>query len=178
MMKAVYSPKNVGHFGLAFKYYTHFTSPIRRYPDLIVHRLLNEYSNGSTSSKRIKELEKRLSSICSKSSEMERKAMEAERDSVKMKQAEYITRHIGETFKGIISGVTSYGLYVQLPDTLIEGLVHIRNIGDDYYIYDEKKYALIGRRYGETYRLGDEVRIRVIGADKEEGYIDFVIVEV
>ena len=176
MAKAVYSEKNIGHFGLGFDYYTHFTSPIRRYPDLVVHRLLNEYSHGM-SSQRGADLVRRLPEICLQSSEMERKAVEAERESVKVKQVEYIARHLGDVLQGIISGVTNFGLFVEINDLLIEGLVRMRDLEDDYYVFDEKNYSLIGRRRKKRYRLGDKIKVQVVKVNMEDREIDFRVVE-
>jgi ribonuclease R len=172
MAKAVYSEKNIGHFGLGFNYYTHFTSPIRRYPDLVVHRLLYEYSEGMKGERRVQH-SKRLPSICQQSSDMERRAIEAERESVKVKQVEYMARHLGDELEGIISSVTNFGLFVEINDLLIEGLVRMRDLGDDYYVYDEKNYALIGRRTRKRYRLGDKIAVQVVRVDLEEREIDF-----
>ena len=175
MMKATYSEKNVGHFGLAFEYYTHFTSPIRRYPDLMVHRLLKEYEQ-PISKKREEELENTLKKICKISSERERLALEAERESVKVKQVEWIEQHQGEEFEGLISGVTSYGLFIEITPQLIEGLVHIDNMADDFYIHEEKTYSLIGKDTGRVYRLGGEVRVRVTKVNREHNTVDFELV--
>jgi len=172
MMKAIYSPTNIGHFGLGFDDYTHFTSPIRRYPDLIVHRLLKVYSKETEITNRMA-FEKKIKKICEQSSAMERVAMEAERDSVRLKQNEYISQHIGEEFNGIISGVMAFGIFVELIDTLVEGLIHISDLDDDYYIFDEKSYSLIGKDTNRVLRLGDTVRIRVERVDLEVGKVDY-----
>lgn len=177
MAKAIYSVKNIGHFGLGFRYYTHFTSPIRRYPDLMVHRLLYEYSKGKLSQKRHSQLLKTLPDICQKSSDMERNAIDAERASVRVMQVEYMKRHLGDTFHAIISGVTNFGLFVEISDLLVEGLIRMRDLEDDYYVYDEKNYALIGRRTRKRYRLGDKVTVQVVRVDPEEREIDFVLAE-
>jgi ribonuclease R len=176
MAKAVYSEKNIGHFGLGFHYYTHFTSPIRRYPDLVLHRLLDEYAKGMSNERR-SQLARQLPSVCLHSSEMERQAVEAERESVKVKQVEYMARHLGDELEGIISGVANFGLFVEINDLLVEGLVQMRDLGDDYYIYDEKNYALVGRRSRKRYRLGDRVIVQVVRVDIEDREIDFRIAE-
>jgi ribonuclease R len=176
MAKAFYSEKNIGHFGLGFKYYTHFTSPIRRYPDLMVHRLLTEYHN-KIPHRRREHLAETLPDVCEQSSDMERVALEAERASVKVMQVEYMKRHVGDTFHAIISGVMKFGLFVEISDLLVEGLVHVRDMEDDYYSYDEKHYALTGRRTKRRYRLGDKVTVQVVRVDSEEREIDFVLVD-
>lgn len=176
MAKAVYSEKNIGHFGLALSYYTHFTSPIRRYPDLIVHRLVDEYDKGMSHARRQHFLAQ-LPDVCRWSSDRERVAMEAERESVKVMQAEYMKQHLGDEFEGIISGVTSYGMYVEINDLLVEGMIHVRNIGNDYYEHDEKHYSLVGRRSGRRFRLGDQISVRVVRVDVENREIDFACVE-
>ncbi len=176
MMKAKYSTHNAGHFGLAFKHYTHFTSPIRRYPDLAVHRLLKEYLAGVDFSD-VKNKKARLDTIARIASERELVALEAERESIKMKQVEYMQRHLGDVFDGIISGVVSFGIFVEIVDLLVEGLVHISDLEDDYYVHDEKNYRLIGERTQKTYRLGDPVKVRVVRVDSDERVIDFVLVE-
>ena len=175
MMKAVYSSDNIGHFGLGFSDYTHFTSPIRRYLDLVVHRLLRMYAKGAKgqdSSYSINELNK----ICEQATKMERTALEAERESIRLKQNEYISRHIGDEFDGIISGVTSFGIFVELFDTLVEGLVHVKDL-TGYYIYDEKTYTLTNTDTNQTLRLGDSVRIEVFRVNLEAGKVDFKLVD-
>lgn len=174
MMKARYSCRNDGHFGLALKHYCHFTSPIRRYPDLMAHRLLRQYlSDPKAQLMKKRELEK----ICAHTTEMEIKAMEAERASVKVKQLEFMQHKIGETFNGIISGVTSFGVFVEITDYLIEGMVHITNLRDDYYIYEENKYRLVGQYHGQVYQLGDPVVVMVALVNPEERIIDFELIE-
>jgi len=175
LMKAKYSTENVGHFGLAFKHYTHFTSPIRRYPDLAVHRLLKEY-RGDFDFELAKKKKTRLEHIAHLSSEREIVAMEAERESIKMKQVEYMQRHLGDEFAGIVSGVVPFGIFVEITDLLTEGLVHISDLEDDYYIHDEKNYQLIGQNTRKRYRLGDPVHIRVMRVDVNERIVDFVLV--
>ncbi|HTY11775.1 MAG TPA: ribonuclease R [Bacteroidota bacterium] len=176
MAKAVYSERNIGHFGLAFDYYTHFTSPIRRYPDLVVHRMLDEYAKGMPHARR-KHFIETLPRVCKWSSDRERVAMEAERASVKVMQAEYMKQHLGDEFEGVISGVTNYGMYVEINDLLVEGMIHVRNIGDDYYEHDEKHYSLVGRRTGRTFRLGDSIAVKVVSVNVENKEIDFACVE-
>ncbi|MCM1162666.1 MAG: ribonuclease R [Muribaculaceae bacterium] len=172
MAKAVYSTDNIGHYGLGFEYYTHFTSPIRRYPDMMVHRLLERYMVGGRSVN----LQK-LEDQCKHSSEMEQTAANAERASIKYKQVEYMQDHLGETYSGIISGVTEWGLYVELNDNLCEGLVPMRDLVDDFYDFDEKNHCLVGRRHNNRYRLGDNVDVRVARADLEKKQLDFVLVD-
>lgn len=172
MAKAIYTTDNIGHYGLGFDYYTHFTSPIRRYPDMMVHRLLERYLDGGRSVN----LQK-LEDQCKHSSEMEQLASTAERSSIKYKQVEYMQEHIGETYSGIISGVTEWGLYVELNDNLCEGLIPMRDLADDYYDFDEKNYCLVGRRHNHRYRLGDNVDIKVARADLEKKQLDFVLLD-
>jgi ribonuclease R len=176
MAKAIYSEKNIGHYGLAFNYYTHFTSPIRRYPDLVVHRLLEEYRQG-VSPQRHERLSGHIPLVCKQSSDRERVALEAERASVKVMQVEYMKRHVGDVLEGVIGGVTEFGLFVEINDLMIEGLVRVRDLADDYYIFDEKQYALRGRSRGKVYRLGDRVNVQVVSVDPREHEIDLVIVK-
>lgn len=172
MAKAVYSTENVGHYGLGFEYYTHFTSPIRRYPDMMVHRLLERYLHGGRSVDAVK-----LEDECKHSSDMEQLAVNAERASIKYKQVEYMMDHIGEEFDGMISGVTEWGIYVELEENHCEGLVPMRDLADDYYDYDEKNYCIRGRRRGTVYRLGDQVWVRVANANLEKKQLDFLLVD-
>jgi len=172
MAKAVYTTANIGHYGLGFDYYTHFTSPIRRYPDMMVHRLLERYLKGGRSV----DAEK-LEDECKHSSSMEQLAANAERASIKYKQVEYMQDHISEEFDGMISGVTEWGIYVELDENHCEGLVPMRDLADDYYDYDEKNYCIRGRRRGTVYRLGDRVRVRVANANLEKKQLDFLLVD-
>lgn len=171
MAKAAYSVDNIGHYGLGFEYYTHFTSPIRRYPDMMVHRLLDKYLEGGRTVNREKLEEK-----CVHSSDMEQTAANAERASIKYKQVEFMRGRIGEDFDGIISGVTEWGLYVELTENLCEGLVPVRDLEDDFYDFDEKNHCLIGKRHGNRYRLGDRVVVKVVRADLEKKQLDFALV--
>ena len=171
MAKAVYTTDNIGHYGLAFDYYSHFTSPIRRYPDLIVHRLLQKYLTGGAAAK--KEV---LEKACSHCSEMERTASKAERDSIKYMQVRFLENKVGSIYDGVISGVTEWGLYVELITNKCEGLVKISTLKDDHYIYDEKKFALIGYLKKSIYQLGQKVKIKVKKADLERKQLDFVLV--
>lgn len=179
MMQAKYSPECVGHFGLAAKYYCHFTSPIRRYPDLQIHRIIKEQLNGKIDEKRIAKLSNIVEIASKQSSEMERLAQEAEREVDDLKKAEYMQERIGEEFSAIISSVTSFGLFAELPNT-IEGLIHITALDDDYYIYDEAHLCLIGERTKKVYRLGDEVKVRCtrVDIDNREVYFDLIEEEV
>ncbi|QEK11863.1 ribonuclease R [Crassaminicella thermophila] len=175
LKKARYSPQNTGHFGLAADNYCHFTSPIRRYPDLQIHRIIKESLSGKLTGKRIKKLKGIVENAAEQSSERERIAVEAERETEDLKKTEYMTYHIGEEFEGIISSVVSFGMFVELENT-IEGLVRISSLVDDYYIYDEENYLFRGERTKKTYRIGDEVRIKVIRADVSQKEIDFILV--
>ncbi len=174
MAKAVYSPNNIGHYGLGFKYYTHFTSPIRRYADLMVHRLLFGYLE-----KKGKERYsyKTLEDLSDHISVTERNAVDAERLSVKMKQIEYLKDHLGEEFHAIISGITHFGIFVKITDILAEGLIRVRDLEGDFYVYDERKYSLIGRRTKKQFRLGDKVQVKLVRADLEKSELDFIICE-
>jgi ribonuclease R len=171
MARAVYTTQNIGHYGLSFKYYTHFTSPIRRYPDLMVHRLLQRYLEDKPSASQEEYEEK-----CKHSSDMERKAMEAERASVKYKQAEYLMDRIGEEFDGLISGVSKWGIFVELTESKCEGMVSLRLMNDDFYYLDEENYRIIGQRWGKIYRLGDKIRIKVKKIDLQKKQMDFDLV--
>jgi ribonuclease R len=171
MSKATYSASNIGHYGLGFNHYTHFTSPIRRYPDMMVHRLLERYLTGGRSVPEDKTEEE-----CKHCSEMEVIAANAERASIKYKQVEFMSDKIGITFDGVISGVTEWGLYVELKDNLCEGLVPMRELTDDFYQFDEKTYSLIGQRKKQVYRLGDPVKIKVMRANLEKKQLDFALV--
>lgn len=177
MRKAIYSPVNLGHFGLAAENYLHFTSPIRRYPDLVVHRILRWSLQGAEGFAKIKTYKDRLEAIAQHSSITERTAEEAERDVDDLKKAEYMQQHIGEQFDGIISGVTGYGIFVELPDT-IEGFVHISKLDDDYYDYNEKMYALVGQRKHRVFHLGDKVKIRVESVRMADRRVEFSIINV
>ena len=176
MKQARYTPENTGHFGLAAKYYTHFTSPIRRYPDLQIHRIIKENIRGRMTAKRVEHYEKLLPDVALQASDRERRAEEAERETVKLKKVEYMKQHIGEEYEGVISGITKWGAYVELPNT-VEGLVHVTNMKDDHYEYREERYELIGAHTQKVYKLGQTVRVRVIGADRLQRTIDFVFAE-
>ena len=171
MMKARYSTVNIGHYGLAFDYYTHFTSPIRRYPDLMVHRLLTRYAEGGRSASQDK-----YEQLCDHSSNMEQTAAMAERASIKYKQVEFMADRLGQEFDGIISGLTENGIFVELNENKCEGMVPIRDLKDDYYEFDDRNYRLIGRRHHYCYTLGDEIRVRVERANLERKQLDFTIV--
>lgn len=172
MKQARYTVENDGHFGLAAKYYCHFTSPIRRYPDLQIHRIIKENIRGRMSDKRIKHYGKILPEIALSSSQLERRADEAEREVEKLKKAEYMDSHIGEVFDGVISGMSTWGMYVELPNT-VEGMIKITSLKDDYYYYDDERYVMVGEHTRKTYQLGERVKIVVVGTDKIGKTIDF-----
>lgn len=172
MAKAIYTTKNIGHYGLGFKFYTHFTSPIRRYPDVMVHRLLDAYMDN-----RNWEAETELETRCKHSSEQEKRASDAERASVKYKQVEFLKDKVGEEFRGVISGVTEWGIFVEILENKCEGLVRLRDIPDDYYFFDEESYSIIGKDHKKRYRLGDEVTITVKRADLVKKQLDFSLLD-
>ena len=171
MAKAIYTTKKTSHYGLAFDYYTHFTSPIRRYPDVMVHRLLEHYLSGGKSVNA-----EAYEKLCEHASQMEKKAADAERASIKYKQAEFLQDQVGETYLGIVSGVTEWGMYVEIEENKCEGMVRLRDITDDFYALDEKNYAIIGQRKKKRYQLGDEVQIRVKKVDLAKRQIDFTLI--
>ncbi len=171
MAKAIYTTKSSSHYGLAFDHYTHFTSPIRRYPDVMVHRLLFHYLNGGQSANA-----EHYEKLCQHSSQMEKKAADAERASVKYKQAEFLKEQVGTIYSGVISGVTEWGMYVEIIENKCEGMIRLRDISDDFYTLDEKNYAIIGQRKKKVYTLGDEVKIRVKSVDLTKKQIDFTLI--
>ncbi len=173
MAKAVYSTENIGHYGLAFEHYTHFTSPIRRYPDVMVHRLLDDYLRNKEISKKEWHI---YDTLCNYSSQREKEASDAERASIKYKQVEYMSARVGQTFDGVISGVTEWGIYVEEKETKCEGMVKLRDIGDDFYNFDEKHYRIVGERTKKTFTLGDKVRFKVVSADMVKKTLDYVFV--
>ncbi|MBK7447367.1 MAG: ribonuclease R [Ignavibacteria bacterium] len=177
MAKAIYTEKNIGHYGLGFKDYSHFTSPIRRYPDLLVHRILYDYIyNEKNIIKRAEHYKNIIPPAGKQSSIMEQNAEQAERESIKLFQGEYINKHIGEEYEGIISGMMQYGMFVEIMDILVEGMIRFRDIEDDYYDYDEKNHIARGRRRGRTFRAGQKVKIKVVRVNKETKKIDFNLV--
>ena len=172
MMKAKYSTHNIGHYGLAFDYYTHFTSPIRRYPDTMVHRLLTKYQEGGRSAN-----QEKYEELCEHCSDMEVTAQQAERDSIKYKMVEFMEDKIGETYDAHISGIQSYGIYCEIDENHCEGMVPMRDLDDDYYEFDEKNYCLVGRRHHHKYQLGDPIRIKVAHANLEKRQLDFALAD-
>jgi ribonuclease R len=172
MSKAEYSTKNIGHYGLAFDYYTHFTSPIRRYPDVMVHRLLDFYMKGGESKN-----QQKYEKMASHSSEMEKRATDAERASIKYKQVEFMSEKIGNVYDGLISGVTEWGIYVEINENKCEGMIPIREMDDDFYYFDEENYCLIGRHHGRKFQLGDPLRIRIWRTNLLKKQIDFQLAE-
>ncbi|WP_439183894.1 ribonuclease R [Carboxylicivirga taeanensis] len=172
MAKAIYSTHNIGHYGLSFKFYSHFTSPIRRYPDMMVHRLLQHYLDGGRSVS-----EEEYEDKCEHSSDMEQRAADAERASIKYKQVEFMKDHVGEAFDGVISGVTEWGLYVEIIDNKCEGMIPIRDLDDDFYHFDEDNYCLVGRKYNRTYQLGDQLKVVLASANLEKKQLDFALAE-
>ena len=176
MAKAIYSESNIGHYGLGFKNYTHFTSPIRRYPDLVVHRILFETLEGMNN-KRVSYYRSLMPEICKQSTDTEINAVQAEREAIKILQIRYLEGHTGKVFEGIVSGVSEYGIYIEISENLIEGMVRLKELNDDYYILDEKNFRLVGRRRKKVYRIGDKVRVKVLKTDIEKKWIDFVLVK-
>ena len=172
MMKAKYSTHNIGHYGLAFDYYTHFTSPIRRYPDTMVHRLLTKYQDGARSAN-----QEKYEELCEHCSDMEQIAQQAERDSIKYKMVEFMGDKVGETYDAHISGIQSYGIYCEIDENHCEGMVPMRDLDDDYYDFDERNYCLVGRRHHHKYQLGDPIRIKVARANLEKRQLDFALAE-
>ncbi|GET27287.1 ribonuclease R [Prolixibacter sp. NT017] len=172
MARAEYSTRNIGHYGLSFEYYTHFTSPIRRYPDMMVHRLLARYLDGGRSV-----VAQKWEEMCKHSSDMEVRASNAERSSVKYKQVEFMSDHVGEEFKGVISGVTDWGIYVELEENKCEGMVPLRDLTDDFYEFDEKNYCIIGSHTHKRYQLGDEVNVEIVRTNLQKKQMDFRLVE-
>ena len=176
MKQAKYQATCNGHFGLAAQYYCHFTSPIRRYPDLQIHRIIKENLRGGLAEKRIKHYNSILPDVAELNSKAERRADEAERETEKLKKAQYMEKHIGEEFEGVISGITAYGMYVELPNT-VEGMIHVTSLAGDYFFYDEEKYEMIGETTGRVFKLGQKVVISVLGVDRLKRTIDFELVE-
>ena len=175
MKQAKYTTDCIGHFGLAARYYCHFTSPIRRYPDLQIHRIIKETLRGRMTPEKKRHYEGILDEVSRQSSTLERRAEEVERETIKMKKAEFMAAHIGEEFEGVISGIMEWGFYVELSNT-VEGLVHVNTLIDDYYVYNREQYTLTGEERGKTYRMGQKVRVRVQQADVTTKTVDFSVV--
>ena len=176
MQLAKYSNENIGHFGLASEYYCHFTSPIRRYPDLFIHRVISSYLANELDSKMISKYKKQAIKYAETSSEMEQEEEEAERDLYEIKKCEFMQKHVGEIYDGSISGVTSFGIFVELENT-VEGLIRLENMKDDYYVYDENCMRLIGKRTNKIFKLGDKVKVKVVSANKLLRRIDFELID-
>ena len=174
MKRARYSTECTGHFGLACQYYCHFTSPIRRYPDLQIHRIIKEQLRGRLKEERIQHYQEILTEVAKHSSEMERRADDAERETEKLKKVQYMKSRIGQSFEGVISGVTAWGIYVELPDT-VEGMIHVSRLYGDFYFYREETYEMVGRDTGKCFKLGQKVKIVVDGVDELQKSIDFVL---
>jgi ribonuclease R len=171
MAKAIYSTDNICHYGLSFDYYTHFTSPIRRYPDMLVHRLLAHYLNEGASADKDK-----FQELCDHSSEMEQRAADAERDSIKYKMVEFMMDKIDQEFDGFVTNITEWNMFVELDENKIEGLISLRNLTDDYYTFDDDNYRIIGRLRGRTITLGDRVRIKIRHADLSRKLLEFTLI--
>ena len=174
MKRARYSTECTGHFGLACQYYCHFTSPIRRYPDLQIHRIIKEQLRGRLKEERIQHYQEILTEVAKHSSEMERRADDAERETEKLKKVQYMKSRIGQSFEGVISGVTAWGIYVELPNT-VEGMIHVSRLYGDFYFYREETYEMVGRDTGKCFKLGQKVKIVVDGVDELQKSIDFVL---
>jgi ribonuclease R len=176
MQKALYQGNNIGHFGLAFAHYTHFTSPIRRYPDLLVHRLIRKMKNGKYPSAYARKLPKLIERVSNHCSETERVAEAAEREAVRTKQVSFMAKHVGDQFNGVISGTMSYGFFVRLDNLGVEGFVRLSSIDDDYYHYDESQYRIIGRHTGRSFRMGDPIKVTVATVKQERKEIELFLV--
>jgi ribonuclease R len=178
MQKARYDAVSLGHFGLAAEHYTHFTSPIRRYPDLVVHRMLRESRHGELNEARREELDEELPETGRHTSEMERRADEAERELVQWKKVRFMANKVGDEFEGYVTGVAAYGLFIELIEHYVEGLVHISSMADDYYRFVEQQHVLLGENTRKVYRLGDKVRVQVVRVDMERRQVDLGLVEI
>ncbi len=176
MKQAKYTTLNIGHFGLSANYYCHFTSPIRRYPDLQIHRIIKENLHGKLNKKRLNHYDQILPNIAESSSKTERRAEEMEREVVKMKKVEYMQQHLGDVFVGVISGLTTWGIYVELPNT-VEGMIRVAYMTDDFYHYNEETYTMIGEHTGRVFELGMRIPVRVVKTDKRSKTIDFELYE-